>query len=208
MKVSLAELAELRAGYQFRSGVKDDARGDTLAGVIQLRNVEAGKVQWEQVERVRLRKVEPYRLKTGDVLFSNRGQQMRSCAIQLPEVRSEEPVLPFVAMHLFSLVRLKDPQQVLPSYLVWHLNHPQTQEELRPLIRSVAIPFVSLQDIAELMIAVPPLETQRTIVALDTLQKREAAYMNQLAIKRNLLITHLTHQIATGQIVTTTDSDN
>lgn len=83
---------------------------------------------------------------------------------------------------------------ILPEYLVWYLNHPETLKIFESKKTSQSVPAITKQELSQLEVSIPDLETQKKIVELDILKKKkihiqrklitlEEAYINALTFK-------------------------
>lgn len=111
-----------------------------------------------------------------DVLFSTR---LKFNAFRLPESKDA-----FVASNSFIIMR-PDLVEVLPDYLAWYLNHPETQKQLALMAQSSSrMPYISLKKMADLEINLPQLLKQKEIVEMDELFKKEKNSTKHLLAKK------------------------
>ncbi len=175
MKKFLAEIADIRVGYQFRGKVESNDRPNVR--VIQIKDLTPGRrLRVDELAAVRLERPEPYLVRQGDVLFLSRGHRLYAAAIA-------EPVEDVIATGYFFILRLET-KTVDPIYLEWYLNAPIFQERLRPLMRGSHMPLVSKSDFQELSIHVPDSETQARIVGLNQLFEHQKQLELELQEKR------------------------
>ena len=128
----LKDLADMRTGYPFRERPERVATGGVQ--MVQMRDID-GATGWvrENLEHVEIPpNWEAHRLHVSDVLLAARGE--RNHAAQF--VGDHDTV---AASHL-TVVRLKATEVVIPPYLAWYLNLPQSQERLRALRAGSNIP--------------------------------------------------------------------
>ncbi len=117
-------------------------------------------------------------LKPGDVLFAAKGTKNFAAVYE-----SHNP--PAVASTSFFVIRLKV-DNVLPDYLAWKLNHPVTQNYLKRNAIGSAIVSISKAVLDELEISIPDLTTQRTILKIAELRKKEKQLKQQIeTLKEN-----------------------
>src|SRR5207249_1096409 len=119
------------------------------------------------------------RLRSGDILFTARGQQNYAAVfvLEMPNALAASTLL---------VLRVKD--FVDPFYLVWYLNLPQTRERLRAMQAGSGVPFIPIDDLNELEVRVPSMEVQQQIVNVELLRQEEQALMELLRRKRGELI--------------------
>jgi restriction endonuclease S subunit len=186
MKAKLAEVAEIRSGYQFREKVEHDPRG--RVPVIQIKDLtEEFGVRTDDLIRVSMDRIEPYQVEQGDVLFLARGHRLGAATVN-------EPIVGTIATGYFFILRPSS--QVRPGYLAWAINQREFQDQMRPLVRGSHIPLITKGDFAGLQVALPPLEVQDQIVALDELHRRERQLVADVQAKRARLV-HAVSQRAT-----------
>src|SRR5262245_56196918 len=189
MKAKLAEVAEIRSGYQFREKVEHDPRG--AVPVIQIKDLtDEFQLRTEDLIRVSLDRTEPYLVGQGDVLFLARGHRLGAVAVN-------EPLTGTIATGYFLILRPS--QRVRPGYLAWAINQREFQEQMRPFVRGSHIPLITKSDFQELRVEVPPLEVQDRIVALDELHRRERQLVDEIQARRAELIHAISQRAATGR---------
>jgi hypothetical protein len=184
----LGNLADLHVGYQFRGRVGNfvPKRGKGQPPLLPVAKVRVIQIK-DIPDRHRLRADEldevdlyhdpgPYEVRQGDVLFLVRGHN----PFATPVV---DPVNCTIAAGYFVIIRAKS-DAVTPEYLAWYMNQPDFQSALKPLMRGSHMPLVTKSDVESLAVRVPPMDVQRTIVALDGLARREQELLAALASKR------------------------
>lgn len=177
----LADVAEVRAGYLTKKPVRP--RRDGTHHILQIRDFNDDRSAIHTNRMVRFIPDSPssvHALQNGDVVFLARGVRNFAFApIDLPA--------PSVAAGYFFVIH--PGQQVLPGYLAWCLNHPNT---LRALARSATsgahMPVVRRADIENVLVSIPPIPVQQAIMQIDGLMRDEQNLLNELARKRRDLI--------------------
>ena len=91
---------------------------------------------------------------------------------------------PCVASPSFLIIRIDDPARILPEYLCGFLNLPSTRQLLTAQAQGSAITSLSKADLEEFEIPLPPLERQRSCIALTRLHRREQALYKAIAERR------------------------
>jgi len=179
---TVANLAEISAGYQLRFRPSEDKNGRVL--LIQPRNINAERTAVNFNEVLRFEPARNYSkalLKEGDVLFMGKGTAPFACAVYNMPTQS-------IAAGNFFILR-PDEKRILPEYLAWMLNRKKIRETL--LIASgagVLMPVVRKKDLEDLKIPLPPLEMQKKIIELHRLMAEEKWLMRELAEQKELLI--------------------
>lgn len=119
-------------------------------------------------------------LNAGDVLFAAKGTKNFATVYE-----SGNP--PAVASTSFFVIRLTD-KNVLPEFLAWFLNHPQTQSLLKGKARGTSIPSITKSVLENLELVIPPIEKQKLIVRLSQLVLQETDLRERIFTQRKQLI--------------------
>ena len=173
MWTSLGTVASVSTGYPFRKKVEPEEGGDiVLVQIKDIHGTEGVSGTGTIMLRSQSGKYDKYRLQEGDLLFQSRGSRH-------PVAVVEGGVRGIAATGL--LVIRPDRQRVMPGYLAWWLNHPQSQEKLtRGVARGTYIPFISKGELDAFLVALPALAVQARIVEVDRLQRLERKLGAQL----------------------------
>ena len=91
---------------------------------------------------------------------------------------------PCVASPSFLIIRIDDPTRILSEYLCGFLNLPSTRQLLTAQAQGSAITSLRKADLEEFEIPLPPLERQRSCIALTRLHRREQALYKAIAERR------------------------
>ena len=177
----LGELAEIRTGYPFRGRIERVESGGCR--LVQMGDVRAatGEVSIELAHVVAPPNWQKHVLQPGNVLFVGRG--MRNDAATF--VGETGNVI--AAPHLFVL-RARSERLVLPGYLTWFLNLPETQERIRSFRSGSAVPFVPMEAFSRLELPVPSIEIQNHVVGIQRLCRQEKHLLAQIRERRRALI--------------------
>lgn len=117
-------------------------------------------------------KIEKHLLKRGDVLFAAKGS--RNFAAWY-----ENDKIPAVASTSFFVIRLHE-KNILPGYLTWFLNHPNTQALLKGQARGSSIASISKVVLSELEIPIPYIQKQELILKIFKLRNKEKSLKQQI----------------------------
>lgn len=172
-KTQLKDCAEVLPGFSSKTALVDEP-GGTLQ-VIVAKHLTAGEpYHYHDEHRLRIkppRSFDKYLLHPGDILFMSRGILNRAVLLEdIPQ--------PAIAPLSFFIIRVK--KGVLPAYLAWCLNQPPVEAQLNEIRTGAGTPMIPRQNILEICIPMPPLETQTKIAALAALQQREKSLQRQL----------------------------
>lgn len=121
-------------------------------------------------------KIEKHLLKKGDVLFAAKGTKNFAAWY-------ENDSMPAVASTSFFVIRLQVPN-ILPGYLTWFLNHPNTQIFLKGKARGTSIASISKAVLQDLEISVPDIEKQKLILTIYQLRNKEKNIKQQIETLR------------------------
>ncbi len=175
--LKLSELAEVRSGYTFRGALEHDPSGDVR--VLQIKDlrqnaaIEPDKliaITWDARTAAPL-------LQPGDITVIARGDSNKGALY-----KGEQRV---VATSQFFIVSAKRPN-VLPEYLCWMINLPQSQRSLERSGSSIqAISKGALQD---MLIPLPPLATQQKLIDLQQLWDEEDQLIARLQTNREQML--------------------
>jgi len=210
--MKLKNVAEIQIGYQHRDkGHPITTDSASTHQIIQIKDLDLEeRFKHEVIERGgsapymwpdNLYQVTPagdaerYLVSQGDVLFLSRGQ--RTYAVPILQTLENT-----VASYYFYILR-PDAARVAPEYLAWFINQPTTQACLERLQRGSHIKIIPKSAFEELEVILPPLATQRAIVALERLRQKEASTMSRLVQARKRLVNGLALRAAQQRHATT-----
>lgn len=190
--VKLGEIASINTGYPFRTKIERDPEG--TVGVIQMKDIDGyNRLDLSDVYKVKLEEdlSEKHLLQQHDVLFRSRGVTNTTALVT-------EKIQPYVAASPLIIIRVKS-SHVKPAYLVWYLNHPLGQKQINRVAGGTSQLMVSKSALAEIVIDLPPLATQKVIAEIAALSQREQQLMEELAQKRKLYMDAVLMQKAVGK---------
>ena len=181
----------MRAGYPFRGGVVPAEQGP--AWVVQMKDLDAAcSVRWAQVVRAHLpgRKA-PDWLRASDLLVVARGNRFHSaCLDELPG--------PTVCGPQFFRLRVKPGVPLLPAFLAWQINRVPAQRYLASHAEGSDQLSIRRGVLESLPVAVPPLETQRSIVGLAVAANEERTRLEALIRNRQQQLDALAFELLAG----------
>lgn len=135
-KVKLSEIALIRQGYQFRSKIITDSKGEIP--VIQMANIDSGKtINWKSVQCVSEQIKEEHFLKEGEVLFCARGVHNYSFVINKHDIKKNT-----IAVSQFLVIK-PDTERLLPSYLTWYLSQKDALDFMRSNTLMSTVPLIN-----------------------------------------------------------------
>ncbi len=180
-------LYSIASGFSFRNKIENDEKGDLL--VIQMKDLQDGySVIGSNLTRVSSGLVgRSYTLEKGDVLFIAKGSNNYSLEfnLNLPNV---------IASSAFFVLR-PDTATVAAGYLAWYLNQVDAQRYIKQNTAGTYIPNINIGTVENMSIEIPSMETQRKIVAIDQLRKRERLLHNEIIEKKDIIVRAVLSQI-------------
>ena len=127
-------------------------------------------------------------LRKGDLLFVGKGSRYLCQVFELN--------ITAVPSTAFFIIR-PNRSRVLPEYLCWYLNQPKVIAAVKTVQAGGGTPMIHKPTLEQLEIIVPDLETQRFVVEVSRLQRREGQLLKSLAEKR----VQLTNQLLYNEII-------
>ena len=180
MKKTLKDIAYIQAGYPFREGITPVNGGSVR--VIQIKDIGAfGHLLKEDLVAVEANNLKPdFYVRGGDVLLTTRGQSRRAAAID------EELESTIFVAQVFAVRNLD--KGILPEYLAWYLNQSPAQEHFDTFTSGATIQNIRKAVLASLPVEVPSIETQRKVLTIAKLKKRESELLHEIENKRTALV--------------------
>ena len=176
-------------GLAFRSRIEPEADG-TVA-VIQMRDLtEDNKLSHRNLITIKMDKLSDRHLvKRRDLIFRSR-RQTTTAAIVDTEIGLAVVAGPLLRVRVTS-------KHVLPEYLCWFVNQSSAQAFLHSRATGTAMTVIGKAALDDLQVPLPPLETQKRIVALADLSNKEQKLMRELAAKKQKLVNGIQMRWAT-----------
>lgn len=181
MKLKIKDIADIQIGYQFRKKIEPERDGTHQ--VIQIRDFDENHtLNKEGLTWIKMSHLpEKYSVNRDDVLFLARGQRN----FATPVAHSFENT---IAASSFYILRIKT-KKIIPEYLAWFLNQSPAQGYLHNLARrGTHMPVIPKSAFENLTVYIPDIETQKTVLKLNSLIEKERNLLNSIQEKRTLLI--------------------
>ena len=176
-------------GLAFRSRIEPEADG-TIA-VIQMRDLtEDNKLSHRNLITTKMNDLSDRHLvKRRDLIFRSR-RQTTTAAIIDTKIGPAVVAAPLLRIRVAS-------KHVLPEYLCWFINQSSAQAFLHSRATGTAMTVIGKAALDDLQVPLPPLETQKRIVALADLSNKEQKLMRELAAKKEKLVNGIQMRWAT-----------
>jgi hypothetical protein len=175
--VKLSSVCEVQSGYTARSRLEPASRGGVPA--IQLRDLK-GEDDFDPSDSPCYAlepAIERYWAGAGDVLFRSRGERNTAVPIAAAAQGAAIAILPL-------LVLRPDPKLIEGKYLAWLINQPASQRYFDKWAYGTRLRMIPKSFLDDLEVPLPDLATQRLIVELHSLARRECALSQRLAEKK------------------------
>lgn len=188
-QIKLSELVEMpiQTGYQVRGKVEHDPDGNF--SVIQVKNINRNtyNVDTAPLEKILIAEdkqkfMDKYLLQKNDVLYLSK--------LNPGSFRYHGPLGNIVPMAHFYMLRPID-KSIDGDYLCWALNQDFMKPYIAKSLKGTTLPFISKQDLMDFVIPVPDINTQRKIVEISSLRRRERELTLALEQKKDILINEL-----------------
>lgn len=178
--IPIGQIADVRMGVTLRG--RDATRPDPNGSCLMIRIGDIsddGELTCDELARIEPN--EPIRidgfLRPGDVLFPNRGTRTTAFAFERPETNA-------IAGGQFFVLR-PHLTKIHPAYLAWFLRSSPAATHFNSCRKGTLVQTIQRQDITDLAMPLPALETQVKIVALAQLAVQERRLSQQLSDLRN-----------------------
>lgn len=160
--------------------LKPDLQGDVLYLQVQHFNANKEFLHPSNPLVKKTPKTERHLLQEGDVVFAAKGFNIFAAVYHVEDG-------PVIASSSFMVLRLKRQPLLTPDYLAWFLNTSPQISKLHKSKTTTTIPSISIKDLDEVQIPVPPLHIQETIVAVSNLKKKQEAIERRLQELKSVL---------------------
>lgn len=122
---------------------------------------------------------EKHLLRQGDVLFAAKGTKNFAAVYDIER--------PAVASTSFFVIRLEDNYRsiILPEFIAWYINGAEAQSFLKGFAKGSSIASISKIILEVLEITCPPTDSQRLILNIAKLRKREKLLRQQIELLRD-----------------------
>lgn len=171
----LADVCGIQTGYTARGALNPVLSGGVPA--IQLRDLRQGDFDSARLPKYELDgSIDRYWATPGDVLFRSRGEMNTAVAVS----KTSDAAIAVLPL----LILRPNRDEIEPEYLAWFINQPPAQRYFDNCARGTGIRMIPRPCLEDLEIELPDLGTQRHVVEIDRLARRETELLTLLAEKR------------------------
>lgn len=188
IKMILADLADIRAGYPFRGALTPHIDGDV--SVVQMKNVAQGQsIPWNELVRTYLTgKRNPDCLTKDDILFVAKGN--RNFAVYVEKTTNSTVCSP----HFF-VIRLNGDAPIMSEFLAWQINQVPAQKYFQKSAEGSNVPSIRRHILENLSIVLPERVQQETVIKLAKSAQREKKLLNELISNREIQLSTLAKKL-------------
>lgn len=193
--IKLDKIADVQVGYQSRSRIDESLNGPFQ--MIRPQDVDSNGLALDSFVRFFPDdSIDPikYLVQKGNILLQARGNNHTAVMVH-------QDLEQTVASNSFYIIKHIDSTRILPEFLAWWLNQPQSQNYFVTEQGLSTIPFLSIRSIQKTKIFLPPLSIQADISALMDLWGREQKLTKQILNNKEILI----QALANRQVLNTTE---
>ena len=194
--LKLGLVADIRQGFAFREKVIEHDAGN--AHIVQIKDIrQPEQVEWgmqlcpEILPKMDWQGKDQAKIVDDCVLLPCRGEYLKAHYLTVEEC--SESALPIIASSQFLILTPKP--MILTEYLCWYLNQTTVQQRLRQGGQGTKILMLSVASMNDFLIAVPSLDTQRQIVALNRLWEQEQVLTQKLLQNREQMMQGVFQQL-------------
>lgn len=175
-KRTLKEIAQLSRGVNLpaKNTIKEGQKGYK---VIQLKDIEDGKIDLESIEVIPVKNAERYMVESGDIIIASRGTAYKVAII--PDHNE-----PLVLSNMFIRIRIKD-KAYKPEYIKVFLESPVGEALIEGMKKGGAVKALTTRDIEDIEFPDVDLNEQEGII--QTVEDAELKYMELLQQAQEIL---------------------
>ncbi|MDQ0246489.1 type I restriction enzyme M protein [Bacillus fengqiuensis] len=175
-KKSLKEIAQLSRGVNLpsKNSIKEGKKGYK---VIQLKDVENGNINLENIELIPVQNAERYMVQSGDIIIASRGTAFKVAIV--PE-HNEHLVL----SNMFIRIRIMD-KSYMPEYIKAFLESPVGVALIEGMKKGGIVKALTTSDIEDIEFPDVGLKEQEEVV--QTVKEAEQKYNNLLQQAQEIL---------------------
>lgn len=171
MQISIRHITDLFSGVYVNTSI---SRGEAVY-YLQMRHWDKERKWISHIEPDLVEETRFYKnyLEIGDILLATKGNDNVA-------ILYDGRYTPAIASSIFTVLRIKDTNTVLPAYLQWYLNHPVTAKKLAAGSKGTSMQLITRDVIEQLELPVPSLEKQRIILHTQSLQQKATELRSQI----------------------------
>jgi restriction endonuclease S subunit len=175
----LQNICKIQLGFQFRKRIEHEPKG--MYSVIQMKDIDNYTLNITELIKVNIDNIKnDYIVDKGAILFMPRGFNNEAVLIT-------ENLVNTIATAQFYILKVET-NDILLEYLVWYINQQPAQKYFASIRAGSALPIINISQLKELEIKIPDLETQKNIIRIFDLARKEKELQSLIQNKKSLLI--------------------
>lgn len=186
----LGDIADIRTGFTFRGEVRQVSGSELY--MLQISEIQDGvidnaegmpEIEWPGNGA-------PPVLRHDDIVMVARGVRNRAAIF-----KGNIQVVPSNQV----MVVVNQSEEVLPDYLCWQLNYSATQKLLAEKRGGTNIPSINKNALQTVHVAIPPLDIQNKILAIDEVGRNKIKTLQQLQQNTENMLAGMFAQLLSGE---------
>jgi restriction endonuclease S subunit len=180
----LKDIAEIHSGISFRSELSSDEDGEALLvqmknlGNLEVLDMSSSSRSFTKIKNSSFKPV--IALRSGDLLFRSKGFNFTAARVE----NSLAKVFPVAPLYL---IRISS-DKVIPDYVLWLINHSETQKYFNQMAKGTTIMMISRQILEDMELRIPNLKTQVRIARIMELYRKEKMLTENLLVKKKIYL--------------------
>lgn len=184
----LSATAQIMLGHPFRGAIPSVPGGSTK--VLQLRDITpSGRLACDNLVTTELQG-----RKSPDWLRNQCGERVVAAGDKDDVLVAEPPPRTVCSPHLY-IIRVNQPDAILPAFLAWQLNQTPAQRYLRQSAEGSNQLSIRRSVLGMTPIRIPPLARQHAIIALDRAAQAERRALHALIKNRDTALAILAERL-------------
>ncbi len=198
MRQPLHQIADIRTGQTFRGRINNTPTGNVR--VLQIKDIKAcASIDEKALPRIRwIRSRQTGKLQAGDIIMPARGEYYNVTLYENEDEnenkKERQSEIPVVATNQLFIIKTRT-KEVMPEYLCWHMNQKVSQHYFKTHCSGTSIPMLNKDSLAALQIEIPPMQTQKKIVAMYQLWQQEKQLTEKLLDNREQMLNGIVQQL-------------
>jgi restriction endonuclease S subunit len=180
----LKDIAEIHSGISFRSELSSEEGGEAVLvqmknlGNLEVLDIGSSSRSFTKIKNSSFKPV--IALRSGDLLFRSKGFNFTAAKV----ANSLSKVFPVAPLYLIRI----NSDKVIPDYVLWLINHSETQKYFNQMAKGTTIMMISRQILEDMELKIPNLKTQERIAKIMELYRKEKILIENLAVKKKIYL--------------------
>ena len=180
----LKDIAEIYSGISFRSELSSEEDGEAVLvqmknlGTLEVLDLGSSSRSFTKIKNSSFKPV--IALISGDLLFRSKGFNFTAAKVE----NSLFKVFPVAPLYLIRI----NSDKVIPDYVLWLINHSETQKYFNQMAKGTTIMMISRQILEDMKLKIPNLKTQERIARIMELYRKEKMLTENLLVKKKIYL--------------------